>query len=110
MKIDGKKYVLIYLTDWQVRMVEDICHMTCRVWRVPVEDGIGPRYMGPQDKGSGAKRMYLEEWQRMEISAETGWECYYVELDDAECHHKYGGPIHVRALTGESGEVEYESF
>jgi len=76
MKIDGKTYVLIYLTGWQVRMVEDFCHMTCRVWTVPVVNGTGGRYMGPQDKGSGAKRMYLEEWQRMEIKATTGEECY----------------------------------
>jgi len=110
MKIDGKEYVLIYLTDWQVRMVEDFCHMTCRVWKVPVKDGIGPRYMGPQDTGSGAKRMYLEDWQRMEIKATTGRECYYIELDEPECQTKYGGPTHVRPLTQKTGVVEYESY
>jgi len=110
MKIDGKEYVLIYLTDWQIRMVEDFCHMTCRVWKVPVENSNGPRYMGPDAVGSGAKRMYLEEWQRMEIRATTGDDCHYVELDEPECYQKYGGPPHVKPLRVGSGGVEYESY
>ncbi len=66
MKIDGKTYVLIYLTGWQVRMVEDFCHMTCRVWTVPVVNGTGGRYM-TQDKGSGQTNVLrMARWRSLQ--------------------------------------------
>ncbi len=91
MIIDGKKYVVLYLTGWQMRMVEDVLGLPhCRVWYVPVGNHPVIRYMGPQDKGSGAKRMYLTEWQRREIKDEADEDCLYVEL---------GGPGTCRSTT-----------
>ena len=110
MIIDGKKYVVLYLTGWQMRMIEDVLgEPNCRVWYVPVGAHPSSRYMGPHDKASGAKRMYFTEWQRREIRDEANEDCLYVELGQSEPVLKYNGPFKLEPQRSESGEVTYRT-
>jgi len=109
MIIDGKKHVILYLTSWQMRMVEDVLGVpNCRVWYVPVGNSSTLKYIGPDDTGSGAKRMYFTEWQRREIKDEANEDCMYVELGPSEPHSRYIGPFRLKPLTSPTGEVTYE--
>lgn len=95
MEIKGRKFVSIYLTDWQMRMVKDFLGLDCHQWTVEVTGGPVMRYMGPgmkkEELDPQAKRMYLEGWQRQEVHDATGETCEFVEL-----HHghllKYKAP------------------
>ncbi|MGO9118575.1 MAG: hypothetical protein ACLQPD_13335 [Desulfomonilaceae bacterium] len=109
MIIDGKKHVVLYLTSWQMRMVEDVLgEANCRVWYVPVGNSSTMKYIGPDDTGSGAKRMYLTEWQRREIKDIANEDCVYIELGPSEPIIKYNGPHHLKPRTSPAGEVTYE--
>ncbi|MBK8259402.1 MAG: hypothetical protein IPK82_42945 [Polyangiaceae bacterium] len=97
MEIQGKKYVSIYLTDPQMRMVRDFLGLNCHQWLVEVSTSPIMRYMAPrlrkEQLDAGAKRMYLEDWQKAEIKDLTGEECDFVELTHAS-NLKYKGPVH----------------
>lgn len=93
MHVAGKKHVVLYLTDWQIRMLKDILGVDTHVWTVPVNEGPILRYMGPQARQAEpkAKRMYLTEWQRKEIKDTTDEDCEFVELTQS-AGFKYIGP------------------
>jgi hypothetical protein len=81
MEIDGKKHVIIYLEDWQRRMVKDFLGVDCHSWDVSVGDASHAKYgVGPPDNPK-LKKMYLTDWQIREIKEEAGEYCDYVELD-----------------------------
>ena len=113
MRINGKDCVVIYLTDWQMRMVEDFCgDKNCRVWIVPInQGGVGVKYLGPHDRDnvSGAKRMYLTEWQKIEIKNEANEDCIFVELTEA-VHPRYNGPLPLREVIDSKNKVSYSLF
>jgi hypothetical protein len=95
MEIKGKKFVSLYLTDWQMRMVKDFLGLDCHQWTVEIDGPAVMRYMGPnfrkEDLDPKAKRMYLTEWQRREIEDLTGEKCEFIELKSGAVL-KYMGP------------------
>lgn len=93
MEIRGKKFVSIYLTDPQIRMVRDFLGLNCHQWLVEVTDTPVMRYMAPATPAldPAAKRMYLEDWQRQEIKDMTGEDCQFIELQGAS-NLRYKGP------------------
>jgi hypothetical protein len=95
MELNGKKFVSLYLTDWQMRMVKDVLGVDCHHYTFPVEGPPVLRYMAPRDPGvdRAAKRMYLTEWQRREIKDETGHECEFIELKPGAVMKYMGPPI-----------------
>jgi hypothetical protein len=74
----GVKTLVIYLEDWQKRMVKDFLGVACDSWEVPVEDPVVPKYGIPIFQDS--KRMYFTDWQIREMRDEAGVVCEFVEL------------------------------
>jgi hypothetical protein len=99
MQYEGKNQVVIYLEDWQMRMVRDFLGKDCHFWLVPIDSHPVVRYMGPVAAAAGAatrtvKRMYLTEWQKREIADETGQPCPcdFIELERG-MNIRYGAPV-----------------
>jgi hypothetical protein len=82
MEIQGKQFLVLYLEDWQRRMIKDLLGVTTHVWRIPTDSGPVARYLPAPARSvpPKAKRMYLTDWQRKEIKDTTGEECEFVEL------------------------------
>jgi hypothetical protein len=81
MMIDGKKVVVLYLEDWQKRMVKDFVGIECDRWVVPVVEGeANTMYRSLVPSNSENKRMYLTDWQMKEVKDEVGATCEFVEL------------------------------
>ena len=80
MEVKQKRYVILYLTDWQIRMIEDFLGVKCHRWVVPVGSGPVVRYGMELPGDVKVKKMYFTDWQKREIRAETGECCDYVEL------------------------------
>jgi hypothetical protein len=95
MEIKGKKFVSLYLTDWQMRMVKDFLGVDCHQWTVEINGPPVMRYMAPpfrkEDLDPEAKRMYLTDWQKREIEDLTGEKCEFIELKSGAVV-KYMGP------------------
>ncbi len=77
---DPTKYVVIYLEDWQMRMVKDHLGVDCHRWIVPRDPPTNLKYWGPPGDNPSLKRMYLTEWQKREIRDIAGENCDFVEL------------------------------
>ena len=92
MEINGKKHLVLYLEDWQIRMVKDVLGVDCHYWVVPVDDESGMRYGVRTPRNPALKRMYFTEWQQREIKDNTGAACDFVELSKGVVL-KYGVPI-----------------
>ena len=96
MEIQGKKKLLLYLEDWQIRMIKDVLDQECHVWEVAIEGQPVMRYFGMQARNADldpkTKRMYFTEWQRREIEDETGEKCDFVELKPDVGHYRYMAP------------------
>jgi hypothetical protein len=94
MEIDNVQYLVLYLTDWQKRMVHDILKSECDYLRVPVKERIIPMYGIRIPKNPKLKKMYLTEWQKNEMMDETGAVCNFIELDSSLVPHivRYGMP------------------
>jgi hypothetical protein len=75
----ASKSVPLYLTDWQIRMIKDVCGVECHIWEV--EFG-GPvvRYAVYPPQNPKAKRMYLTDWQMQAIRDEVGVSCHFIEI------------------------------
>jgi hypothetical protein len=85
MNVNGKRYVTLYLTDWQMRMFKDFLGVECDHYTFAIDVGAPVlRYkIYSRDKSTtdaASKRMYFTEWQRKEILDETGHECDFIEL------------------------------
>jgi hypothetical protein len=93
MEIRGKKWLVLYMEDWQRRLIEDALGIKdCFTWNVPVGgSGSGFRYGVGVPQNPKVKRMYLTEWQMREVSHETGEACEYVELVPSQVV-RYGVP------------------
>ena len=95
MEIKGKKELLLYLTDWQTRMIKDFLGIECHVWRVT--GGPVYRYGLPCGRNPKAQRMYLTDWQKSEIQDELGEACEFIELEK-DLRVLYMGPPEVAQL------------
>lgn len=91
MELQGKKFVVIYLTDWQKRMVKDFLQKECHAWKVPIDDPVVKYGVRPTPEGR-VKKMYLTDWQVREIRTEAGVCCDYIELEKEIAHTLYGIP------------------
>ena len=89
---NGVKTLVIYLEDWQKRMIKDFLGFECDSWEVPVADPLVLKYGVPIFKES--KRMYLTDWQIREMRDEVGVVCEFVELHKKNLimRYAYGMP------------------
>lgn len=82
MEVNGRKYMILYLTDRQIKEVGDFLGARCPGWVIATGNGNGPivsfvaQCYGPPK----VKKMYLTEKQRRELMAESGEYRDYVEL------------------------------
>ncbi len=81
MERNNKKMLVLYLTDWQMRMVNDFLGVKCHTLEVPIDDEPVLRYGIRPGADSKMKKMYLTDWQKCEMMDETGSVCNFVELD-----------------------------
>ena len=79
MKLEGKDVVVLYLTDWQMRMVKDFLGDDCHRIHVPVEHVPNTLY-GVFPPAPDTKKMYLTDWQMRELRDEAGMTCDFIEL------------------------------
>jgi len=91
MEVKGRKFLVLYLTDWQTRMVKDFLGVDCHYWTVPIEGSTNTRYGVGAPSRRNVKLMYLTDWQKREIEAEAGEKCDYIELEP-NIITKYGIP------------------
>ena len=97
MLFNGKKTVILYLEDWQKRMIKDFLEIDCDTWEIPLEGEITALYMSRFPEDTEYKKMYFTDWQMRELRDEAGMTCDFVELrKDFPIHFKYGPPIHPR--------------
>jgi hypothetical protein len=92
MEINGKKHVVLYLEDWQIRMVKDFLGVDCHQWVVPVGGTPSLRYGIRIPTDPTLKRMYFTDWQKREIKDIAGESCDFVELRKGMIV-KYGVPV-----------------
>jgi hypothetical protein len=91
MKENGK-FLVLYLTDWQIKMVKDFLGADCHRWKVPIGDQPSVRYGMRFARNPDVKRMYLTDWQKREIADIAGESCDFVELEKDLVHTLYGMP------------------
>jgi|WetSurMetagenome_2_1015567.scaffolds.fasta_scaffold448031_2 hypothetical protein len=92
---DGKRVVILFLENWQKRMIKDFLGADCDSWEVPIEEGIKIMYGSPTVKTVDYKKMYLTDWQMKELRDEAGIICDFVELrkiDNVGAIYRYGLP------------------
>jgi hypothetical protein len=92
MILNGKNVVVLYLEDWQIKMIKDFLHVDCYRWEVPIEDAKIMRYGSPVNPPVQYKRMYLTDWQMRELKDEAGMTCDFIELKKA-IYMEYGVPL-----------------
>jgi hypothetical protein len=97
MLIDDKNVVVLYLEDWQKRMIKDFLGVECDYWEVPVEEQEGSEKFTPvilyavvTHQPTEYKKMYLTDWQMRELRDEAGITCDFVELKKESPFVKYG--------------------
>ena len=81
----GVKTLILYLEDWQKRMIKDFLGVDCDTYEVAIEDPVVLKYGIPTH--GETKRMYFTDWQIREMRDEAGVVCEFVEL------HKGIGPF-----------------
>ena len=89
--INGVRTIVLYLEDWQQRMVKDVLGIDCDTYAVRIEEPTVLRYavITSQD----LKRMYFTDWQIREMKDELGFACEYVELRKDPPVPMYASPI-----------------
>ena len=80
MLVKNQKVVVLYLEDWQQRMIKDYLEVDCDSWELTFDEGMKVMYMAPISHPSEHKRMYLTDWQMREVRDEIGITCDFVEL------------------------------
>jgi hypothetical protein len=91
MEVKGKKFLVLYLTDWQTRMIKDFLGVDCHYWTVPIDGDPVVRYGVRFSRNPKVKKMYLTDWQKREIEDEAGESCDFIELEEGIIV-KYGVP------------------
>ena len=82
MLLKGVKTLVLYLEDWQKRMIRDFLGVDCDTYEVPIEDPMVLKYhvLPPEGTHAESKRMYFTEWQIREMKGEAGKACEFIEL------------------------------
>lgn len=92
MILNDKNVVVLYLENWQKRMIKDFLGVECDRWDIPIEEAGNLLYRSPFPE-SEYKKMYLTGWQMRELRDEAGTNCDFIELrKDIELIHRYGVP------------------
>jgi hypothetical protein len=78
---DGKQWLVLYLTDWQMRMVHDILGVKCHTLEIPCDSHPAVKYGIRKPVDPKLKRMYLTGWQKSEMKDECNCVCEFIELD-----------------------------
>jgi hypothetical protein len=89
---NGVKTVVLYLEEWQKRMVKDFLGVDCNTYEVKIGGGPVPiiRYGIPTNEE--LKRMYFTDWQIREMKDVAGVSCEFVELQKGDIHSLYSVP------------------
>ena len=87
---NGVKTVVLYLEDWQKRMVKDFLGVDCNTYEVPLSDPSVFKYGVPTSEK--LKRMYFTDWQIREMKDEAGVSCEFIELHKGPGGIRYGVP------------------
>ena len=74
----GVKTLVLYLEDWQKRMMKDFLGHECDTYEVEIATPVQTKYGIPTHTES--KRMYFTDWQIREMRDETGVVCEFIEL------------------------------
>ena len=87
----GVKTLVLYLEDWQKRMVKDFLGVDCDTYEVEIGTPTKPttKYGVPTDEA--LKRMYFTDWQIREMRDEAGVVCEFIELTK-DVGVRYGVP------------------
>jgi len=90
---NGVKTLVLYLEDWQKRMVKDFLGKDCNTYDVEIGTPTSPTHKYGIRTDETLKRMYFTDWQIREMRDETGVVCEFIELTK-ECGHymRYGVP------------------
>jgi len=91
MIVNGVKTLVLYLEDWQKRMVKDFLGVDCNAYRVEIGTPAMPTHKYGILTGETLKRMYFTDWQIREMRDETGVVCEFIELTK-ENIYRYGVP------------------
>jgi hypothetical protein len=91
---NGKEIVVLYLEDWQKRMIKDFLGVDCNSWNMSIDDSLKMLYAPAfPHKEIINKRMYLTEWQMRELRDEAGITCDFIELTKEASIVMYGPPF-----------------
>lgn len=83
----GKNVVVLYLEDWQKRMIKDFIGVECDRWDLPISTSPTMSAYACPNPFSPSKH----NWQRKELRDEAGVTCDFVELGiDIETNNTYG--------------------
>jgi len=80
MKVHDKLVIVLYLEDWQKRLIKDFLGKECDTWDVPIKEAHNLKYGSPCPP-SEHKRMYLTDWQMRELRDLAGVTCDFIELE-----------------------------
>jgi hypothetical protein len=86
----GIKTLIIYLEDWQKRMIKDFLGVDCNTYEVEIGTPAKavPPYGVPTDES--LKRMYFTGWQIREMRDEAGVVCEFIELHKSNINLMHG--------------------
>jgi len=80
MIVKGVKTLVLYLEDWQMRMVKDFLGIDCDTYEVSFPGSSPHIHMYGVPAHEESKRMYFTGWQIREMRDEVGVVCEFVEL------------------------------
>jgi hypothetical protein len=89
---NGVKTLVLYLEEWQKRMVKDFLGVDCDTYTVQVEKPVTTKYGIPTHEES--KRMYFTDWQMREMRDLMGHSCEFIELHKSNIKPLYAAPTH----------------
>ena len=87
---NGVKTLVLYLEDWQRRMIKDFLGIDCDKYEVAIGDKPVQHKYGVATNEE-LKRMYFTDWQIREMKDETGVSCEFIELHKSNIS-RYGVP------------------
>jgi hypothetical protein len=90
MPTNGVKSVVLYLEDWQMRMIKDFLGVSCDTYTVEIDSPTVLRYGVPTNEE--VKRMYFTDWQIREMKDMAGVSCEFIELQKDTIHALYAAP------------------
>jgi hypothetical protein len=95
MSSQGVKTVVLYLEDWQQRMIKDTLGLECNTYTVDVNvpgDPIVRYKVVPPGEEAALKRMYFSDWQIRELRDLTGVHLEFIELQPDTIRMLYPAP------------------